>query len=522
MGIVVVPDPNSVNKNGLPTSSTGPDHISTSGISILADPAFTEQLKPFIGQQLTVAGLYSLTQKVGRWYRDHDRPFTGLAAPPQNVSSGVVQVVALQYRLGAILTEGNRWFSDDLLKDESGLEIGQTLTLSGVQQSLDRLNENPFRTVTAVFQPGEDPGETDVVLKTADRLPLRVYSSFDNSGVATLGRGEWSVGANWGNALWLDQQLSYQFTRSTSGRFNAHSLSWSIPLPWRDTIQIFGSYEQERPSLAADFNETGSGGQASLRYVHALPNLTLAKEIKLKEDVQIGYDFKTTNNNLEFGGFQVFGSEIEVDQFPFVYDATETDPYGQTTVTNQFVYSPGGVTQANNDRTFQVGVAGSSANYVYDRLQLTRVTLLPADFSWISRLVGQAANGNLQFSEQLDAGGPGSIRGYYSNTATGTRGLLLSQEIRTPARSVLGLLWPQSAVKDALQFGAFWDWGHVAQIKAVPDQAIAETLSSAGLDAQMTLDRYFSLQFDIGWQLRAKPGATERGAVGDLSLTFGY
>ena len=360
-----------------------------------------------------------------------------------------------EYRVGTVTVSGNRWFSSALLRNESGLTPGQTLTLPGVQSDLDWLNANPFRSVNAMLEPGAAPGTTNVVLAAKDRLPVHLYAAYDNAGVPCLGLGEWSIGGTWGNVAGLDQLLSYQFTRSISGAYSAHALSWSIPLSWRDRLLVFGSYATENPDIGSDFTEPGRSGQASLRYVHTLPRLALPGGLGLTEDVQLGYDFKTTNNDLEFGGISVFTGQAEIDQFPLIYDATLTDPYGQTSFQNQLVLSPGGMTGANNDEAFQTLVPGSAANYVYDRAGLTRATFLPAGFSWIGRVLGQVSDRNLLYSEQLGAGGPDSVRGYDTDTALGSQGVLLSNEIPRPRLQ----LFPTSrSSHQAARSGAAWDF----------------------------------------------------------------
>jgi hemolysin activation/secretion protein len=517
-GVVFVSDPASVLKGGLP-GTTG---ISAPGLPLLAEPGFTAKISSFIGRPVTLGDLGKIAEAVTGWYKDHDQPFISVTIPPQNISSGTVQVVVAQYRVGAVKPEGNDWFSSDVLTQESGLMPGQILTLNAVQDSVERLNANPFRSVNTVFQPGAEPGTTDVVLKTEDRLPLHLYASFDNAGTANLGRGEWGVGAVWGNAFGLDQQVAYQYTRSISTRFDAHALNWNAPLPWNDRLVIFGSYEEERPDAGPQFDENGKSGQAGLRYIHSLPTVTLAAGVGLSGDIQAGYDFKTTNNNLDSGGSRLFASAIEIDQFPLIYDGTETDGYGETVLANEFVFSPGGITGGNNTKAFSVALAHSSADYVYDRITLTRTTTLPAKFSWIARVTGQVANGNLQSSEQLTDGGPGSVRGYYTDAALGSEGVLVSQEIRAPAFSLAKLVNQTLPVQDQAQFGAFWDYGHISQVNAVPDQVNSAALSSVGIDLHLTLDRYVDLRFDVGWQLRAAPGADSRSTFSDIAITVGY
>jgi hemolysin activation/secretion protein len=521
-GLVFLPEEKALRPQGLPPGSAGPSGIAAPGLALLEQPGFTRSLAPFIGRALTFADLQTITRLASDWYRGHGRPFVSVTVPPQNVSSGIVQVVVSEYRVGTVGVSGNRWFSSGLIRDESGLAQGQTLTLPGVQADLDWLNANPFRSVNAIFAPGAASGTTNVVLDTKDRLPVRLYAAYDNAGVPSLGLGEWSIGGTWGNVAGLDQLLSYQFTRSISGAYSAHALSWSIPLPWRDRLLIFGSYATENPDIGSDFTEPGRTGQASLRYVHTLPRLALPGGLGLTEDFQIGYDFKTTNNNLEFGGVSVFTGEAEIDQFPLIYDATLTDPYGQTAFQNQLVLSPGGMTGANNDEAFQTLVPGATANYVYDRVGLTRVTFLPAGFSWVGRVLGQVSDRNLLYSEELGAGGADSVRGYYTDSALGSQGVLLSNEIRGPAFSLAGLLHLRTPVRDKEQLGAFWDYALVSQVEAVPDAVNKANLSSVGVALHSTLNRYADLRFDLGWQLVPAPGTDKRGVFGDIAVVVGY
>ncbi len=516
-GLLFVPALDAAQKAGVAPDVAGSSGIAALGLPLLSDPDFTRQIRPFLGRPLTLADLQQITQLASNWYRAHGRPFVSVTVPPQNISTGVVQVVVIEYRVDRVAVKGNRWFSSNMLRAESGLVPGQTLTLPGVQQDLNWLNANPFRTVTTVFQPGSQPGTTDVVLETQDQLPVRVYSSFDNAGVRSLGLGEWSMGATWGNAFGLDQQLSYQFTRSVSGRYDAHSLSWTVPLPWRDKLLIFGSFEQETPNIGPQFGENGYSGQASLRYVHSLPGLA-----RFTEDVQFGYDFKTTNNNLEFGGLRVFANQVAVDQFPLIYEAALTDRYGQTTFEDQLVMSPGGMTGANNTFAFQAALPGSRADYLYDRIGLTRVTRLPARFSWVARAIGQVSDRNLMYSEQLGAGGPDSVRGYYTDSALGSEGVLVSQEIRVPALNLSHLIGQSSRTANQVQPGVFWDYGSVSQVQAVPNEVNQADLSSVGLDLHLAFGRYLNLSFNLGWQLRKAPGFSNRSALGDFSTVAGY
>lgn len=527
-GLVFVSDAHAMRPGGMPAGVGGIIH---EGLPLLGQAGFAQAMAGRLGKPVRFADLDAIAQAVSTLYKANGRPFVYVTIPPQNVGGGVVQMVVTEYRLGAVRPEGNKWFSSDLLRDESGLVPGTILRLDDVQAGMDRLNGNPFRTVDALFSPGGTQGTTDVVLRTQDRLPVHVYGSYDNAGVPMLGQSEWALGGTWGNVAGLDQILSYQFTHAASDRYSGHAVNWTAPLPWHDRVQVFGSYSWERPllrSATAGMDESGHSGQASVRYIHDLPSFRFGARTRMTQSIQVGFDFKTTNNALEFGGTQAYAGQAEVDQFPILYNAVLDDPYGQTSFQNNLVLSPGGLSGANRKRDFQLLVPGSSDRYVYDTMTLTRTTWLPAGVSWILQATGQVSSSNLMYSNQLALGGLYNARGYYTDTALGSEGVSVTNEVRTPAFSIVEAMGLHPAVSDREQVGVFYDYGHVSQVHAIP-QAVNETdLSSIGLDLHSMVGRYASLLLNVGWRLhgleaqRVADGFGSKGAFGNISLTVGY
>ena len=512
-GVVFVAAMDRVATAGAPVPAGG---VHVAAVAELDDPGFAAQVTPFLGKPLSLADLDRIRSLALGWLRAHGRPFADVTAPPQNVAGGVVRIVVTQYRLGRVTVEGARHFSPALIERRSGLKPGQTLALAPLQGDLARLNQNPFLTVDAIFKPGANPGETDITLSARDRLPLRVYAGYDNLGVRSLGVGEYDLGINWGNVFGTGGILSYQFTRTISGRYTSHSLSDVAPLAWGDQLLVFGSYASSRPRLPEIFNVVGHSGQASIRYVHRFGGGG-----RLTQDVQLGYDFKTTDNNLEFAGLQVFRTQAEVDQFPIVYDGTLTDRLGQTAVQNILVLSPGGLTGNNTTAALAAVVPGARARYLYDRLLVTRTTRLPAGIASITRATGQVATHNLPNSEQLGGGGIGSVRGYFADTALGSTGVLASQEVRLPSFGLTRLASPGSRLDDRMQFGAFVDYARLTQVTPIPDVQNRVTLMSVGGNVHYSVRRFLDVQADLGWRLKRTVTAPTRGAYLQVSATIG-
>lgn len=513
---------------------------STPGISIenlpLADAAeLRAQLSAFLGKQVTFGDLTRISQTIVAWYRARNHPFVDVVFPAQDINTGVVQAVVTEFHLGEVRVTGNRWFSADLLRNYIRARSGDALDLTRLNEDLTALNQNPFRKVNVVAQKSEMVGATDLELQTEDRFPLRVYGGYDNSGTAALGFDRWNLGANWGNAFGLDQQISYQFTSSsdfwehfggsTRPGLTAHSLNWLAPLPWRDRLAIFGSYSESRPRLGPDLGLTGVAAQASARYIANLPAIDLSfivPGLQAGEDLQAGFDFKSTNNNLSFGGEEVSNVTTEVDQFPLTWDLSLETIFGQTAVSNTLVWSPGNLTAQNRDIFFQQQANNpyAAANYVYDTLNLTHTAPLPFGASWVTRVQAQIADHNLLPSEQLGAGGATSVRGYRERTANGSEGVVLSEELRSPPFAPLARFLPPEFA-DQMQLVVFWDYGTVREVHPVEGTPASIQLSGAGGGLRYLLSRFVDVRLDYGHQLLKAPGATTLDNVLHVSVTVG-
>lgn len=510
-GVVFVSSPDAVRPSGFAPEAV-PGGVHAPGLPLLETPDFTARVQPWLGKPLTRAGLETIAQLARDAFRAGERPFLEVSVPQQSVQSGVVQLLVTEYRLGEVSVTGNRHFSTRLIRGMGDLTPGEPLTLPRLRKALDDYNQNPFLTVSAVAKPGSTTGLTDLTLEAKDRLPLRLYAGYDNQGTPLLGRDEWYVGANWGNVFGTGQILSYQFTRSFKGRYTSHSASDVIPVGPDDRILLFGAYATQKPDLGAIFNSEGHSAQISGRWAR-----DLAGSPDARHNFQLGIDYKRTDNNLDFLGFRILDSAVEVFQIPAIYSGTFVDRGGRTVVEVTGVFSPGNITPHNDDASFQMLVPFSDSTYGYGRISATRTTFLPKGISWIVRAMYQAASGNLPYSEQLGGGGIGSVRGYDPNTALGSEGVLLSTELRSPAFSLLG-----SKIGDQIQLGVFFDYAYLWQPTRFPDLPHTNELASVGFNVNYSVGRYVDLQLQVGSQLMRAPFETERKTRAAIIATIGF
>ncbi len=242
--IVLLDDAKQVRTKGWP-KATG---IKSLGSGLIASPKLSAKLSPFLGKPATFGKVEEICAEVVRFYREHNEPVVDAQLPEQEVTNGVLQILVVEGRTGKITAEGQHWFSESFLLHGIRSQPGEKIYSDRLLDDINWLNRNPFRHSDLLFRKGETPGETEIVVKTTDRFPLRPYVGYDNTGTDLTGNDRLQTGFNWGNAFGLDQVLSYQFSTATDADlFQAHAGIWTIPLPWRNVLEFYGSYARTRP-----------------------------------------------------------------------------------------------------------------------------------------------------------------------------------------------------------------------------------------------------------------------------------
>lgn len=511
-------------------------------LPLLRRPEFQKVVQPYLWQPMTEVRMKQLQKEIILYYRRHNRPVVDVFYPEQVVDNGNLQVVVLEGKLKEIKVQDsvgkeftNGWTKADQLRKGIGLRPGGPFSESQLNSDLDWLNRNQFRRVNALYQPGGQFGESDLVLRVDEQRPFKVYAGYEDSGSRIVGEDRVLAGINWGKAFGLaDHQLSYQFLGNPGfDLLRAHSASYSIPLPWRNVLRLFGSYVDVKGDVGNGVTLKGTSYQASLRYEVPLPFVG-----RYQHEFSLGGDYKYSENNLFFGVPSTVNQPTEIIQVALGYSGVQPDPWGQTGVGAQAYYSPGGVTTDNSDAAF-ASYREAKSRYFYTRLSVERATKLPLTpdwrikkvdecVSWDVRASGQLSSANLLPSEQLGMGGYASARGYEEREANEDEGWLISNELRTPSFS-LGKFLGKASLEDHLQFLAFWDYGMGYPKHGIQNEPPHVTFNSVGPGLRYTVGRYVSLRFDYGWQLNASgldndpvtklPRQDSRGHIG-VQISF--
>lgn len=496
-GLRLIPSADRLSSEALPAGRP----VVVEGMPWLAPAKVKAISARFLSRPLTQGDLSRLTRSLVILCRNSNHPVVDVYVPPQDVSSGVVQVVVLVARLGQVRVQGNRWFSDSLLTKQVRINPGQEITSDTLPADVDWLDQNPFRHVDLVYAKGQQPGETDAILRVADTRPARVYAGYDDTGNQETGLGRVFAGFNLGNLWGADNEFNYQYTRSTeSGLLEADSASYILPLPWHNMVTAFGSWARAESTASNLFGQTGTTWQVGLRYSIPMPVLP-----GYTQSLEFGTDYKWINNNLAFGGTQVFASPANIAQALVTYSGVKSDAQGSTRGSISAVYSPGGIGGSNSDEDFMVQRAGATANYAYIRGSFSRLQRVFGDFTLSFSALGQWSSARLLPIEQFGLGGEDSVRGYDDRIVNGDDGISGQLELRTPSRHLLDGIPDQTQALIFVDAGR--DWQHDLQ-----EGDAENTLVSAGPGLRVQLGSHGTIKADYGWQL-ARLAGTSGGRV---------
>ncbi|MFT5468933.1 MAG: hemolysin activation/secretion protein, partial [Verrucomicrobiales bacterium] len=396
-------------------------------------------------------------------------------------------------------------------KSQIRTEKGEVLRSSELMGDLAWMNRSPYRRVDLVYAPGFEFGTTDLILRTNEIDPFTAYWGYENSGNDLLGEHRWVGGMTWAEAWGPDRTLSYQLTTDLEfDTISSHSMVYSMPLPWRQSLTLLGSYVDSAATVDIDgtpLDISGTSWQLSTRW--AMPLKSIWENTS--HELEIGTDFKSSNNNLEFGGAEFFDATTHIYQASIGYNLLAQGKKGATRIDLTGYISPGGIDDRNDDETFQQARADASSGYVYGTFGIEHSHRLPKEMTLRLRGQGQVSADNLLASEQLGIGGPSTVRGYDTSVARGDQGVLFSAELYSPTYSIADKFdW--RGTTDELRFLAFVDYAAVSNANAAPGELDDQNLLSVGVGARWVYDDWLRFRLDVGFPIDetvADPDAVE-------------
>ena len=508
-GLIMAPDSDKPGSYVLKTTKGVQIYRVMQGLSLKKREALQKELeKSVIGKPLTLEKIEEIKKKIAKFYQKNGHALVVVNVPEQDVTDGVVVVTVLEARLGKVFVTGNKWFSSEWYMKNLSVEEDQTIETSIVDGDIAYINDSPWRKASAIYKPGSKYGTTDVELFVQDERPARLFVGADNTGFKVTNYNRLFVGFNWGNILNYDQNLAFQYTAAPNfKKFQAYTAFYSVRLPWRDEISLFGGYSSvdvDRSDFIPTSRNKGSDWQASIRYSpFIVPNGNFFQKAKA------GFDLKQTNNDLT-----VANINYVANSFATVFQAVGAYEASYTYKKNSFDFVGEGYVQP-----WDFGKTMSETNYAQLRPNAVNKYLyirLKGDYAWkdasgmmfTAKARAQFSSGALIPLETLGLGGINSVRGYVERVVNVDNGGIFNFEFRSPFFSPSG-----KRINDHLAAVVFADLAAGGVLKSLSGQPSSYFLAGIGPGIRYDISTVLRTRFDVGFRLTDTPFASSSSSV---------
>lgn len=477
------------------TSAANKDGIYTDFQSSLRE--VQARLEPlFLNREISRENLLLIRNEILGYFNDHKQHMVTVEIPEQDITAGVLTFAVSQARMGQVEYRGNNWYSARRVEKALSIGPGDPIDENELLNGIAWLNQNPFHYTELVMSPGQHKGETDLDIVTKDRFRLRVYAGADNTGVESTGTGRFYGGFTWGNAFFLDDLLTYQFTsNSTYDKFHSHLVNYLSFLPWQHFLTVYGGYSEIHPDVT-DFKSHGKEAQASFRYkVPFKPLYT-----NFQHQLYFGFDYKYITSALFFvaeleSPTPLMNSIVNITQEMLGYQLEYTSARHQCTFQVELFGSPAKWLPHQSNQAFSSFRSHATPRYFYGTIALGEIYTFASKYAISGLLRGQGSANTLIPSEQFVLGGYNTVRGYEESNFISDNGICANLELRSRPFTVF------KKVKDALTFLAFMDYGWGYNFHAFDGITKTATLWGVGPGVRYTINPYVVMRADYGFKL---------------------
>lgn len=149
-----------------------------------------------IGSQIGFADLQAIAARIAQIYRERGYVLAQVVIPPQDVTSGDVQLSVLEGRVGHVRLDvaAGTPIKESLLRERvERIPVGAPLRQQVLERTMLLLSDLPGITVTSAIEAGSEPGTVDLTINVAPAKRWSMAVDLDNYGAAAS--GAWRLGA---------------------------------------------------------------------------------------------------------------------------------------------------------------------------------------------------------------------------------------------------------------------------------------------------------------------------------------
>ncbi|MDD5347019.1 MAG: ShlB/FhaC/HecB family hemolysin secretion/activation protein [Candidatus Omnitrophica bacterium] len=470
--------------------------IKVEGATLMTQADIQAITSAYEGQELSLRGMQKVADLITDEYRKKGYATSRAYLPPQSVREGTLLVRVVEGKLGDLSIRGNEHFKTALIQKKIELTPGSYFDFSALQRSLVYINEHPDRKARATLVPGKTPGTTDVVIDVQDQVPFHVGLEYDNFASRYLDKDRYSVVLEHNNLFGFDDKAylklltgNNDYLRQVQGRYT---------FPINDGFDIGGYFLISDTELGKEFADLDAEGKARLYGIFS--SIALLNTERWDVRLTAGFDYKSIKNYL-------IGSQTSNDEVRLLkagIDSDFTDNWGRTIMTGEIGQGIPDIMGGMDDKDSEASRTNSGGQFTKFNGYVFRLQALPYEMTLLWKNAFQYTNNNLVASEQFQAGGPVSVRGYAPAEYYGDRGLYTSPEVSFPIY-FLPKQWTvfkqTESWYDTTRLVLFYDWAQVHLRNPQAGEQKHNKIDGWGYGLRFNLRDDVSFRVEVGYPL---------------------
>ena len=441
-----------------------------------------------LGEDVYFDELLEVCQKVTNLYRAKGYLTSYATVPPQRIVDGVATIRIVESKVGELNIDGEKWTREwyfrHIIMGKAGLREGDVFNAKNLQRAMKEINREDYVQVqTEVERQQEGDENTAITLNVRDRFPVNLNFAYDDYGRSYTGAQRVSFLVGMDNLTGLGDKI-YGGTILSSGA-TGWMAGYSLPVSSYGRRLSF-DFSDSHVRLGGPFKSADVKGNAqSYFFKLTQPIIQTAKSDLI---FYTGYDYVNANTS----AYNNTNNPVRLADYNLnvwrsgLYGMTD-DNYGRWLGNVGVDFGMGGDGHgAIQDTTFFKVTAGA-----------TRVQRLFARSMGIVRVNGQYSPDKLFAAEQMQMGGPYTLRGYQPAELIGDYGVTGTVEYRFPVPYLYKLM---PKVDERLKLAIFYDWGWLGENGNIYNYP-QTFLHSVGFGTYINFTDWLTAQIGVGFPL---------------------
>lgn len=467
------------------------------GVTLLSADEVRAIVAPWESKDLSLAEIKDVAARITDAYARRGYITAFAFVPAQEVRDGIVQIRAVEGRVGTIAAEGNQSYSTPFIEGHvAAVREDPSLRLQTMERALMTLNSYPELNAQAYLKAGKEPGTTDIVVRVSDRRPLYAGIAFDNFGQDYISRSRAAVSLDVGNVATSGDMLSFRVLMGLDP-FGPRNLfygraEYQIPVGY-DGTRVGMSVSEMRYLARKELEVLDIEGRADTMSVF----ITRPLIVRRAETLSLRFGFNYTDvSEYQLGTLR---SDQQIKALGLDAWYTFLDGFqGNSFIAPGYQFGWGNRSGESLQDELNGTRAKTDEHFNKFTLNASRTQGLPGRSLLFLIGSGQYSPESLFSSERFVIGGHGSVRGYQPASRNGDSGYFVNAELTLSPVPAGTVILKQDA-GDALKLALFFDHGGVFRNRFVTGEGRSDYLTSLGAGVRIAATRHLQMRAEYAF-----------------------